>query len=86
MSVLPKKFPEQILRNFTISGLVGANDYIQNGWMDNRVLLYSTGSYFQYFGIDHHGKEYKKEYMILYVYSICLTESFRCVVQINTIL
>ena len=29
-------------------------------WMDNKVLLYSTGNYIQYPGINHNGKEYRK--------------------------
>ena len=29
--------------------------------MDNNVLLYSTGNYVQCPGINHNGKEYKKE-------------------------
>ena len=30
-------------------------------WINNKVLLYSTGNYIQYPGINHDGKEYKKE-------------------------
>ena len=30
-------------------------------WINNKVLLYSTGSYIQYPEINHNGKEYKKE-------------------------
>ena len=29
-------------------------------WIDNKVLLYSTGNYIQSLGIYHDGKEYKK--------------------------
>ena len=36
------------------------------GWINNKVLLYSTGNYIQYPVIKHNGKEYKKE--CLYVY------------------
>ena len=32
-------------------------------WMNNKVLLYSTGNYFQYPVINHNRKEYEKEYM-----------------------
>ena len=32
-------------------------------WMNNKVLLYSTGNYIQYPVINHNGKEYKKEYV-----------------------
>ena len=28
------------------------------GWINNKVLLYSTGNYIQSLGIDHDGKEY----------------------------
>ena len=30
------------------------------GWINNEVLLYSTGNYIQYPGINHNGKEYEK--------------------------
>ena len=32
----------------------------------NKVLLYSTGNYILYPGINHNGKEYKKECMYVY--------------------
>ena len=35
-------------------------------WMGKKVLLYSTGNYIQYPGINHSGKEYKKEYIYVY--------------------
>ena len=31
------------------------------GWIKNKVLLYSTGTYIQYCVIRHYGKEYEKE-------------------------
>ena len=31
-------------------------------WMNNKVLLFSTGNYIQYSEINHNGKEYKQEY------------------------
>ena len=37
-------------------------------WINNKVLLYSTGNYIQYFEINHNGKEYEKEYLYLYRY------------------
>ena len=37
-------------------GLADANYYMQN----NKVLLYSTRNYIQYFVINHNGKEYEK--------------------------
>ena len=33
------------------------------GWINSKVLLYSTGNYIQYPVINHNGKEYEKEYM-----------------------
>ena len=32
------------------------------GWINSKVLLYSTGNYIHYPGINHNGKEYGKEY------------------------
>ena len=37
------------------------------GWIDNKVLLCSTGNYIQYPVINHNGKEYEKEYIYLYI-------------------
>ena len=43
-------------------------------WINNKVLLYSTGSYIQYPMINHNGKEYEKSiytyYTYVYIYSI----------------
>ena len=33
------------------------------GWINNKVLLYSTVNYIQYLVINHNGKEYEKEYI-----------------------
>ena len=33
------------------------------GWINNKVLLYSTGNYIQYPVTNHNGKEYEKEYV-----------------------
>ena len=33
------------------------------GWINNQVLLYSTGNYSQHPEINHNGKEYEKEYI-----------------------
>ena len=30
-------------------------------WINNKVLLYSTGNHIQYSEINHNGKEYKQE-------------------------
>ena len=38
------------------------------GWINNKVLLYSTRNYIQYPVINHNGKEYEKEY--IYIYSV----------------
>ena len=35
-------------------------------WINNKVLLYSTGSYIQCPVINHNGKEYEKECMYMY--------------------
>ena len=32
-------------------------------WINNKVLLYSTGNDSQYYVIKHNGKEYEKEYV-----------------------
>ena len=49
------------------------------GWINNKVLLCSTGNYIQYSMINHHGKKHEKEY-------ICITESLFCTPETNTIL
>ena len=33
------------------------------GQINNKVLLYSTGNYIRYSGINHSGKEYENEYV-----------------------
>ena len=50
-------------------------------WINNKVLLYTTGNYVQYPVIKHNGKEYEKECIC-----ICITESLCCTVGINTTL
>ena len=35
---------------------------VYTGWMNNKVLLYSTGNYIKYSVINHNGKENEKEY------------------------
>ena len=49
-------------------------------WINNKVLLYSTGNYIQYPVINHNGEEYEKN-----VY-MCVTESLCCTAEINTTL
>ena len=39
-------------------------------WINNNVLLYSTGNYIQYSVINHNRKDYEKEYIyILYIHT-----------------
>ena len=39
------------------------------GWINDKVLLYSTGNYIQYPVINNHGKEYLKSmYIYMYIY------------------
>ena len=33
------------------------------GWINHKVLLYSTRNYIQYPAINHNGKEYEKEFV-----------------------
>ena len=37
------------------------------GWINNKVLLYSTGNYIQYPVINYNGKEYEKECIYVYL-------------------
>ena len=37
-------------------------------WLDHKLLLYGTGDHVQSPGINHNGKEYKKEYIYMYIY------------------
>ena len=40
------------------------------GWINNKVLLYSTENYIQYPIINHNGKEhFKKECVYIYMYN-----------------
>ena len=47
-------------------------------WINNKVLLYSTGNYIQYPMINYNGKEYE-------IY-ICITASLCCTPETNTTL
>ena len=38
------------------------------GWINHKVLLYSTGNCIQYLGINHNGKQYEKIYLSIYLY------------------
>ena len=39
---------------------------VHTEWINNKVLLYSTGNYIQYPVINHNGKEYEKECIYMY--------------------
>ena len=52
---------------------------LYTGWLNNKVLLYSTGNYIQYPVINHNGKEYEKECIYMYNESLC------CTAVINTL-
>ena len=52
---------------------------LHRGWINNKVLLYSTGSCIQYPVINHNGKECEEEY-------ICITESLCYTAEMNTTL
>ena len=44
---------------------------LYTGWINNKVLLYSTGNYIQNPVINHNEKEYEKEhiYACVYIYT-----------------
>ena len=46
---------------------------LYTGWINSKVLLYSTGNYIQYPVINQKGKEYEKKK--IYIYIMCITES-----------
>ena len=48
------------------------------GWINNKVLLYSTGNCIQCLVINHNGKEYLK--------NVYVTESLCCAAKIKTTL
>ena len=52
---------------------------LYTGWINNKIILYSTGDYIHYSVINHNGKEYEKECVCVYV-----TESLCCTAEINT--
>ena len=75
---------EQWERWIGILGLVEADlcrySYIE--WMNNKVLLYSTGDYSQYPVINNNGKECKKECIYICIY---ITESLCCRAEITIV-
>ena len=46
---------------------VNRRKLLHTEWINNKVLLYSTGNYTQYPGINHNGKEYLKKNVYMYV-------------------
>ena len=48
------------------------------GWINNNVLLYSTGNYIRHLVINYNGIEYEKQYIF-----ICIMESFCCTAEIK---
>ena len=47
-------------------------------WINNKVLLYRTGSCIQYPVMNHNGKEYEKEYIYIYVCVCVYTHTHMC--------
>ena len=41
---------------------IGRCKLVYRGWINRKVLLYSTGNYTQYPVINHNGEEYEKKY------------------------
>ena len=58
---------------------VSRDKLLHIGWIDNKFLLHSTGSYVQNPVTNHNGKEYEKEHIF-----ICITESLGYTIGINT--
>ena len=54
-------------------GLADVSYYIQDVRVKNKVLPYSTGHYTQHPVINYSGEECEKEYIKIYMYSICIT-------------
>ena len=40
-------------------------------WINNKVLLFSSGNYIQWPVINLNGKEHEKEYIYIYIYICC---------------
>ena len=53
------------------------------GWINNKVLLHSTGNCIQYPVINHNGKEYKKNVYICIIESFCYTAEIGTTLQIS---
>ena len=59
---------------------VGRYKLLHLEWINNKVLMYSTGKYIEYPVINHNGKEYKKNVFM------CMTESICCPAETGTTL
>ena len=60
---------------------VGRCKLLHLEWINNKVLLYSTGNNIQSPGINHSGKEYKKKNVYM-----SITKSLCCAAEIGTTL
>ena len=58
---------------------VGRCKLLHIGWINNKVLLYSTGNCIQYPIRNHNGKGYKKKNVYMYI-----PESLCCTAEIGT--
>ena len=67
-------------------GLADVSYYIKDVRVKSKVLPYSTGHYTQHPVINYSGKESQKEYIKIYMCSICITGEFCCIAEINTTL
>ena len=47
-------------------------------WMSSEVLLYTTGNYIQFIGMNHDGRQYKKSNV-----HTCMTGSLCCIAEIG---
>ena len=54
---------------------------LHSEWIGSEILLYSTGNYIQFLGIDHNGREYEKKNVY-----ICMTGSLCSTAEIDTTL
>jgi len=59
---------------------IGRGKVLPLEWINNKVLMYSTGNYIQYPATNYNGKEYKKN-VCMYI-----TESLCCAAEIGTTL
>ena len=58
---------------------IGRKTLLHLEWINNKVLMYSTGNYIEYPKINHNGKEYFKKNVHKYI-----TESLYCTAEIGT--